>query len=121
MMSIVIDYGNLMAVERTRVNPLSIIETFDINQDVTRFIPNLRLSIIPFKNFTVDQIFGIDTYNQEGNILIPVYPYENVNPAYFNDGYAGNATAEVFSWNYDINASYRADISPKIGSQTTVG
>ena len=113
--------GNLLAVERTRVNPLSIIETFDITQQVNRIIPNLHVKLYPIKNLTIDQIIGIDRYDQEGNIFIPVYPYENVNPAYFNDGYLGNATAEVFNWNYDINVTYDAAISADITSQTTAG
>ena len=41
--------GNLMAVERTRVNPLSIIETFDITQKVNHFIPNLHVKINPIE------------------------------------------------------------------------
>jgi len=113
--------GNLLAVERTRVNPLTIIETFDITQDVNHFIPNLHLKIEPIKNLIIDQIIGIDTYNQEGNIFIPIYPYDNVNPAYFNDGYSGNAEAKVFNWNYDANASYDLDISEDLNSRTTIG
>lgn len=113
--------GNLLAVENTRVNPLSIIETFDINQNVSRIIPSLHVKLYPFKNLTVNQILGVDSYTQEGNILIPVYPYANVNPAYFNDGYKSNATAEIFNWNYDINVGYQYDISDDIGSETTVG
>ena len=114
--------GNLLAVERTRVNPLSIIETFDITQKVNRFIPSLRLSVIPFKNLTVDQIIGVDTYNQEGDILIPVYPYPDVNPAYFLTMATEEALKQTSSvGNYDINATYNADINARIGSQTTVG
>ncbi len=113
--------GNLLAVERTRVNPLTIIEEFKITQDVKRFIPNLHLRIKPTDKFTIDQIIGVDSYTQEGNILIPVYPYANVNPAYYNDGYIGNAKAKIFNWNYDINASYDTDFSEVINSRTTVG
>ena len=113
--------GNLLAVENTRVNPLTIIETFDITQDVSHFIPNLHLTIKPIDKLTIDQIIGVDTYNQEGNIFIPVYPYANVNPAYFNDGYVGTATAEIFNWNYDINATYDTDISEDLNSRTTIG
>ncbi|MCF6349261.1 MAG: SusC/RagA family TonB-linked outer membrane protein [Flavobacteriaceae bacterium] len=113
--------GNLLAVERTRVNPLTIIEEFDITQDVNHFIPNLHLKIKPTDKLTIDQIIGVDTYKQEGNIFIPIYPYDNVNPAYFNDGYLGNATANVFNWNYDINVSYDTDLSENINSKTTIG
>lgn len=113
--------GNLLAVERTRVNPLTIIETFDITQDVNRFIPNLHLKIQPIEKLTIDQILGIDSYTQKGHILIPVYPYDNVNPAYFNDGYLGDAEAKVFNLNYDINVSYDTDFSENINSKTTIG
>ncbi len=113
--------GNLMAVENTRVNPLSIIETFDINQKIDRFIPSARLKINPIENLTIDQIFGLDTYKQKGHIFIPVYPYANVNPAYYNNGYLGEAEAKVNNWNYDINAIYDIDISDKVNSETTGG
>ncbi|CAM3350958.1 SusC/RagA family TonB-linked outer membrane protein [Zobellia roscoffensis] len=113
--------GNLMAVENTRVNPLTIIESFDITQNVNHFIPNLHLKINPIKNLTIDQIIGVDTYNQKGHIGIPIYPYANVNPAYFDDGYLGDAEAKIFNWNYDINANYNIDISDKLNSVTTAG
>ncbi|SDS72136.1 TonB-linked outer membrane protein, SusC/RagA family [Maribacter dokdonensis] len=113
--------GNLMAVENTRVNPLTIIETFDITQDVNHFIPNLHLKIKPTEKLSIDQIIGVDTYNQKGNIYIPVYPYENVNPAYYDDGYIGSAEAKVFNWNYDINMAYNTNITDKLNSVTTAG
>tara|TARA_B110000908_G_C10262801_1_gene460628 strand:+ start:905 stop:3994 length:3090 start_codon:yes stop_codon:yes gene_type:complete len=113
--------GDLLAVENTRVNPLTIIEEFDITQNVNHFIPNLHLTINPIDKITIDQIIGVDTYNQKGNIFIPVYPYENVNPAYYDDGYLANAEAKVFNWNYDINASYDTDFNENLNSKTTLG
>ncbi|WP_411029263.1 SusC/RagA family TonB-linked outer membrane protein [Spongiimicrobium sp. 3-5] len=113
--------GNLLAVERSRVNPLTIIEEFDITQEVNHFVPSLHVKINPIEGLTIDQILGVDTYNQKGNIFIPVYPYENVNPAYFNDGYIGSSEAKVFNWNYDINAVYDIDISETLNSRTTAG
>lgn len=113
--------GNLLAVENTRVNPLTIIETFDITQQVNHFIPNLHLTIKPFEKLTIDQIIGVDTYNQKGNIFIPIYPYENVNPAYFDQGFAGEAEAKIFNWNYDINVTFDTDINESLSSQTTAG
>lgn len=113
--------GNLLAVENTRVNPLSIIETFDITQKVNHFIPSLNLKINPIEKLTIDQIFGVDTYNQKGHISIPVYPYANVNPAYFDQGFLGDSEAKVFNWNYDINAIYDTDINSNLNSRTTVG
>lgn len=113
--------GNLLAVERTRINPLSIIETFDINQSISRFIPNLHLQIKPIEKLTIDQIIGVDTYKQKGNIFIPTYPYENVNPAYYNKGYKANSEVNVFNWNYDINISYDTNLNDNLNSKTTLG
>ncbi|WP_291864765.1 SusC/RagA family TonB-linked outer membrane protein [Maribacter sp.] len=113
--------GDLLAVENTRVNPLSIIETFDITQKVSHFIPNAHLKITPFKGVSIDQIIGVDTYTQKGHISIPIYPYANVNPAYFNNGYLGDAEAKIFNWNYDINASYDVNLGETIESKTTAG
>jgi TonB-linked SusC/RagA family outer membrane protein len=113
--------GNLLAVEQTRVNPLTIIETFDINQKVNHLIPSLQVKINPIENLKIDQILGVDTYNQKGSIFIPIYPYDNVNPAYFNLGYNGDAEAKVFNWNYDINVTYDLELSSKWISQTTGG
>ncbi len=113
--------GNLQSVEPTRVNPLTIIEEFDITQEVNRFVPNLKVSLKPFKFLTIDQILGVDTYKQEGNISIPLYPYSPVNSAYFDNGYLGNAEAEIFNWNYDINATLDFDLSETINSQTIIG
>ncbi|TNE62859.1 MAG: SusC/RagA family TonB-linked outer membrane protein [Bacteroidetes bacterium] len=102
--------GNLQSVEPTRVNPLSVIEDFDINQEVNRAITDFQLKLFPFQGFSVDFITGIDAYGQQGNIFIPPYPYAPVNPTYFNDGYASTANNNVFLINNDINAAYEADL-----------
>ncbi|TXB64951.1 SusC/RagA family TonB-linked outer membrane protein [Phaeodactylibacter luteus] len=103
------ELGNLQAVEPTRVNPLSVIEDFDINQEVNRAISDFQLKLFPFKGFTIDYILGLDTYGQEGNIFIPPYPYSPVNPTYFNDGYASTANNNVFLINNDINVAYETE------------
>lgn len=98
--------GNLKAVEPTRVNPLSVIETFDITQETNRTIGNLQLTAKPFAGFKVDYLFGIDNIAQFGKIYIPPYPYAGVNTAFFNDGYASSATSLIQLINNDINLSY---------------
>ena len=112
--------GNLQAVEPTRVNPLSVIEDFDINQEVNRAITDFQLKLFPFSGLSIDFITGIDAYGQEGNIFIPPYPYKPVNNTYFNDGYASSANSNVFLINNDINAAYEADLG-NISSTTRIG
>ena len=113
--------GNLQAAEPTRVNPLSVIEDFDINQEVNRAITDVQLKLFPFKGFSVDLVLGMDAYGQQGNIFIPPYSYANVNPTYFNDGYASTANNNVFLINNDINAAYETAFGSNFTSTTRVG
>lgn len=112
--------GSLMAVDPNRVNPLSIIETFKIKQNTDRIIGDLQLNYTPFKNFNADLIFGVDNYNQRGNVFIPRYPYV-VNPAYYNDGYVSEATNRVVQYNNDLNLRYLWNISEKWNATTYGG
>jgi hypothetical protein len=109
-----------MAVDPNRVNPLSIIETFKIKQNTDRIIGDLQLNYTPFKNFNADLIFGVDNYNQRGNVFIPRYPYV-VNPAYYNDGYVSEATNRVVQYNNDLNLRYLWNISEKWNATTYGG
>ena len=113
--------GELPNVEGSRVNPLSVIEDFDITQEISRIVPHLKVSLTPIKGLQVDQVFGLDSYTQEGNIFIPEYEYAGVNPSYFNDGYKSQATADIFNWNYDANAIYTLYLTSNLISQTTLG
>lgn len=112
--------GNLMAVDPNRINPLSIIETFKITQNTDRIISDLQLNYTPFKNFNADLIFGIDNYNQRGNVFIPRYPYV-VNPTYYNDGYVSEATNRVVQFNNDLNLRYLWNINDKWKATTYGG
>jgi TonB-linked SusC/RagA family outer membrane protein len=99
-------FGNLKAVEPTRINPLSAIETFDITQETNRTISNLQLNLTPLDGLTISYLLGVDNINQQGRIFIPPYPYTGVNATFFNDGYAASAIATTLLINNDINASY---------------
>jgi len=113
--------GNLQSVEPTRVNPLSVIEDFDITQEVNRAIADINIKYFPFEGMLVDFITGVDATSQNGDIFIPPYPYEPVNPSYFNDGYASTANNNSFLLNTDLNLSYTKDLSSSITSTTSAG
>lgn len=113
--------GDLQAVEPTRVNPLSVIEDIDINQEVNRAIADLNIKFFPMDGLLIDLVTGVDVSNQLGNIYIRPYPYANVNPGYFNDGYASTANNLAFLVNMDINGSYTKDITSSISSTTSAG
>ncbi|WP_317174953.1 carboxypeptidase-like regulatory domain-containing protein [Hymenobacter qilianensis] len=50
--------GNLLAVEPTRVNPLSTIEDMKFTQRINRTITDLQVNLTPFRGFSVDYILG---------------------------------------------------------------
>lgn len=112
--------GNLKAVEPTRVNPLSVVETFDIRQNVNRTISNIKLSLFPLEGLQLDIITGLDAFSQVGTQFIPQYPYAGVNPAFLASGYASTATNTSFLYNTDINLSYNRDFGD-LSSNTVVG
>ena len=112
--------GNLKAVEPSRVNPLSVIENFDINQDVTRAIGNVKLSLFRLEGLQIDIISGLDGFSQVGTQYIPLYPYAGVNPAFYANGYASTANNISFQYNTDLNVTYNKEFGD-ISSNTTVG
>ena len=122
--------GNLLAVgERGRVNPVSVIEDIKQKQTTSRVLANAGIKLKPIKNLTIDYTLGIDNYSQLGNTLIPPFTY-NAGDGFYGggitldaarNGYASTATNNFFAINHDINATYTANISDKLGSTTQVG
>ncbi len=109
--------GNLLGVEPTRVNPLSVINDMSLTQNVNRTISDLQIKIKPVKGLSIDYILGVDNIAQEGNNAIKRYPYI---ASFEGLGYASTAFVNSFNINNDFNVSYNASIK-KISSLTTVG
>ncbi len=122
--------GNIKAVgERGRVNPVSVIEDIKQKQRTGRILANAGLKIKPFRNLTIDYTLGIDNYSQSGTTLIPPYSY-NVGDGFYGggisldatrNGYASTASNNFFGINNDLNATYTANITEKLGSTTQIG
>lgn len=113
--------GNLRQVEQVRVNPLTVIETFDITQRTNRSIGDVQLSLYPTKGLTVNAILGYDTYSLVGNEFHPRIPYPNVAATFFPDGYVSNATSNVTLLNHDLTVNYAKSLGDDISSTTTAG
>lgn len=113
--------GNLKQVEQVRVNPLSIIETFDIGQKTHRSMGNVKLSLFPIEGLNVDIIGGADIYSLQGNEYRPRLPYAGVSADFFPDGYISFATDNVMLLNHDVNATYKKDISADLVSTSMIG
>nr|MCU0388888.1 SusC/RagA family TonB-linked outer membrane protein [Chitinophagaceae bacterium] len=114
--------GNLPHVELVRMNPNSVIETFDIRQYVNRTLADLKLTLTPAKGLTLDFTTGFDTYAQEGTTLQPRVPYTGVAATFFPDGYVSAAKLNYFQWTGDVLASYKIGLmDEKLQSTTTAG
>ncbi len=113
--------GNLRQVELVRVNPLTVIETFDITQRTNRSIGDVQLNLYPAKGLTVNAILGYDTYSLVGNEYHPRIPYAGVAATFFPDGYVANATSNVTLLNHDLTVNYVKELGETLTSTTTAG
>ena len=114
--------GNLQHVEPVRMNPNSVIETFDIRQVIDRTLTDLKVTLTPIKGLTLDFTTGFDTYGQEGTTLQPRVPYSGVSAAFFPDGYVSAAKLKYYQWTGDAVASYKFEpIRDRLVSTTTAG
>lgn len=116
--------GNLLAVEPTRVNPLSTIEDMKFSQAVSRTINSLQLNLTPLRGLTVDYIVGVDAYSQFGKNYIRPYPYQAVAglpAARYPSGFAATATNQVLQFNNDLNAQYERQFSDKFKINAAIG
>jgi TonB-linked SusC/RagA family outer membrane protein len=111
--------GNYKGVEVNRINPMSALETFKLNQRVNRTINNLKLSIFPMQGLKFDFIAGVDAFSQYGSMFIPVYPYP-VPASVKSLGYAASNNNLSLLFNNDINATYEKTFG-NISSTTVVG
>lgn len=114
--------GNLLHTELVRMNPNSVIETFDIRQNTNRSLADIKLSLTPVKGLSLDFSTGFDTYAQEGFTLQPRVPYTGVSAAFYPDGYVSTAKLNYFQWSGDATASYkRSLLKERLQSTTTAG
>jgi TonB-linked SusC/RagA family outer membrane protein len=113
--------GNLLAVDPGRINPLSVIETFDFGQQTDRVIADVQLNYKPFKNFNADFVVGLDNFNQKGFGFIPRFPYAPVNLGTFNDGFVSETDNKVYQLNNDLNLRYVWNVTKDFTATTYAG
>ena len=116
--------GNLLAVEPSRVNPLSTIEDMKFTQAVNRTISDVQLNLAPIKGLSIDYILGVDTYGQVGKSYIRPYPYQAVAGlplARYPFGFAATGNNAVLLLNSDLTASYERQLSTNFKLNGIVG
>lgn len=105
--------GKLLAVEPTRVNPLSTIEDMSFTQSVNRITSDLQFNLTPVKGLGIDWVIGVDSYSQNGRSLIKPYPYQataGLPLERYPTGFAANASNAVMLINSDLNISYERQL-----------
>jgi TonB-linked SusC/RagA family outer membrane protein len=116
--------GNLLAVEPTRVNPLSTIEDMKFTQGINRTISDVQVNLSPLPGLSVDYILGVDAYSQVGRNYIRPYPYQaqaGLPAARFPGGFAANGNNAVLLLNSDLNATYERTFSENFKLNLTAG
>ncbi|WP_044170823.1 SusC/RagA family TonB-linked outer membrane protein [Flectobacillus major] len=116
--------GNLLAVEPSRVNPLSTIEDMDFTQSTNRTIADLQLNLTPLKGLTIDWIVGIDAFSQLGKNTIKPYPYATeagLPLERYPLGFAAIATSNTMLFNTDVNIGYDKYLSDNLHMTLTGG
>jgi TonB-linked SusC/RagA family outer membrane protein len=113
--------GNLLAVEQVRMNPLSVIETYDLRTETNRSVADLKLNLTPIRGLNIDLTNGFDTYSQTGNTYQARIPYPAVSAAFFPDGYVSYARFNYFQWTFDGVASYKFNLLKDLQSTSSAG
>ena len=113
--------GRLQHVEQQRLNPLSIIETYDIRQEINRTLSDVKLTLTPVSGLNIDLTTGFDTYGQQGFEFHDRAPYGPVAATFFPDGYVANAKLNYYQWTGDAVASYRFDLATDLQSTSSLG
>jgi TonB-linked SusC/RagA family outer membrane protein len=113
--------GRLQHVEQQRLNPLTIIETYDIRQEINRTLSDVKLTLTPISGLNIDLTTGFDTYGQQGFEFHGRAPYGPVAATFFPDGYVANAKFNYYQWTGDAVASYKFDLLSDLQSTTSAG
>ena len=113
--------GNLQHAEPVRMNPLSIIETYDIRQEINRTLSDVKVTLTPISGLNIDITTGFDTYAQQGFEFHDRIPYAGVSGAFFPDGYVANAKYNYYQWTGDVIASYKFSPLTNLQSTTSAG
>ena len=113
--------SKLLFVERVRMNPLSVIETYDLRTETNRSLADFKLNLTPINGLNIDFTNGFDNYSQSGNTYQARVPYDNVSAAFFPDGYVSVARFNYFQWTSDIVASYKFNLIKDLQSTSSAG
>lgn len=97
-------------------NVLDVIENWDAETQVTRFLGNVQLTATPIRNLTVTYLAGLDDGREESRYLQPRF----ATSATFN-GSLQTPVRSVRRFNNDVTASLETRVSDALGLTSTAG
>lgn len=114
--------GELLPVQRGRINPMMMIEKYRLNSVTDRLTGNINMETRPVKGLVLRGLMGLDTYTIEGNTTMGRLPYpEFIPPSMYPDGYASFARNKYRQWSSELTASYEKRLSDQWRSTTIAG
>lgn len=98
-------------------NPLEVIDRYDFQQQLNRFIGSAKLTLEPYPGLSVDHTIGLDSYSQVGTAFIP----PGTSAPGLGTGFGRRSQREFFQFNNDLNIRYQNNLTPDLKSTTLVG
>ncbi|MDZ7682933.1 MAG: hypothetical protein U5J63_14760 [Fodinibius sp.] len=98
-------------------NPLEVINRYDFENEVNRIIGSAKLSLTPFKGFSVDHTLGLDTYSQVGTAFIP----SGTSAPGLSTGFGRRSEREFLQLNNDLRIRYQTDLASWLTSTSLLG
>lgn len=98
-------------------NPVEVIDRYDFNQEITRYVGDLQLNLTPFSGFSVDYTLGVDAYDQIALAFIPI----GTSAPGLTNGFSRRSQRDFLQVNNDLNIRYQKSLLPTIQSSTLVG
>jgi TonB-dependent starch-binding outer membrane protein SusC len=97
-------------------NPLDVIENWNFEQNVNRFIGSLTTTLTPLPNLTITHLFGFDRGNEE---FVAFQPIRSVSAT--DQGLVQNPVRNIRRMNNDVTANHEWDYRPGLRLTTTLG
>ena len=101
----------------SQANPLEVINRYDFENEVNRVIGSAKLSLTPFKGFSVDHTLGLDTYSQVGTAFIP----SGTSAPGLSTGFGRRSEREFLQLNNDLRIRYQTDLASWLSSTSLLG
>lgn len=98
-------------------NPQEVVDRYDFEQEVTRFIGSTQLNLTPLPGLAIDYTLGVDSYDQTAKGFIPT----GTTAPGLGTGFSRKSVFDFLQVNNDINFRYQHRLSSNLQSSTLIG